>query len=321
VFTSASAGIAVSAAWYERPEEILRDAAIALQRAKAGTSRCEIFDAGMRNRADARLQMETDLRQAIEDRALEVHYQPIVAIGTGRIVAFEALARWRHPQRGLVSPVDFIPVAEDTGMILPLGRLMLAESCRQMAAWCRRFGTDAPGVVCVNVSSRQFADEDLAGQIAAILRETRLEPSRLKLEITESAFLGDILAAQVTLSRVQSMGIEWSLDDFGTGYSSLSYLHRLKVDTVKVDRSFVSRIGGDDNGSEMVRAIVSLAHSLGMDVVAEGVETAGQLEQLRSLGCEHAQGFFFSKAVDAAAAGQLIASQPWRRAPSAALTG
>jgi diguanylate cyclase (GGDEF)-like protein/PAS domain S-box-containing protein len=312
VFTSASAGIAISATGYERPEEILRDASIALQRAKSGGSRCEIFDAAMRSRAEADLQMETDLRQAIEDQAFEVHYQPIVAFATGHIAGFESLVRWKHPTRGLVGPMDFIPLAEETGMILPIGRFMLEASCRQMVEWHVRFGADAPVVICVNVSSRQFEDVDLAGQIEAILRESGLDPSRLKLEITESAFLGDIPAAQDTLSRVQAMGIEWSLDDFGTGYSSLSHLHQLKVDTVKVDRSFVSRIGGEASGSEMVRAIVELAHNLGMNVVAEGVETLEQFEYLRALGCELAQGFYFSEPVNAASAGGLIALQPWR---------
>jgi EAL domain-containing protein (putative c-di-GMP-specific phosphodiesterase class I) len=181
-----------------------------------------------------------------------------------------------------------------------------------MVAWQRQFGAAAPGVVCVNVSSRQFADIELSSHIESILQETGMEPARLKLEITESAFLGDVLAAQFTLRRVQAMGIQWSLDDFGTGYSSLAYLHRLKVDTVKVDRSFVNRIGGEEGGSEMVRAIVALAHNLEMDVVAEGVETLHQLEHLRSLGCEMAQGYFFSKPVPAAEAGRLVSAQPWR---------
>jgi EAL domain-containing protein (putative c-di-GMP-specific phosphodiesterase class I) len=193
-----------------------------------------------------------------------------------------------------------------------MGRLALTESCRQMAAWQRRFGARAPAFICVNVSSRQFADAELAAQIEAILQDTGLSPAKLKLEITESAFLGDVTGAQVTLRRLQSMGVAWSLDDFGTGYSSLSYLQRLHVDTVKIDRSFVSRMGLERNGSEMVGAIVALAHNLGMDIVAEGVETLEQLAQLQALECEFAQGFYFSKAVDAAAAEALIASQPWR---------
>ena len=249
VFTSASVGIAVSTTGYERPEQILRDAAIALHRAKAAEpTHCELFDSAMRDRAVARLQLETDLRHAIEHRAFEIHYQPIVSLATGAIAGFEALMRWRHPVRGPVSPAEFIPIAEDTGMILQIGRLTLTESCRQMVAWQRRFGPAACSFVCVNVSSKQFADTELAGQIEAILKQTGLSPSRLKLEITESAFLGNLTGAQVTLRRLQSMGVEWSLDDFGTGYSSLSYLHKLQVDTVKVDRSFVSRIGLEHKG-------------------------------------------------------------------------
>jgi diguanylate cyclase (GGDEF)-like protein/PAS domain S-box-containing protein len=312
VFTSASAGVAVSSTGYTRPEEILRDASIALQRAKTQRSRCEIFDAEMRSRAESRFQMETELRQAIDMGAFEVHYQPIVEIESGCIVGVEALARWQHPERGLVGADEFIAIAEDTAMIFPLGRLILEASCRQMIAWRRQFGEAAPSVVCVNVSSRQFADVELSSHIEDTLRDTGLEPSRLKLEITESAFLGDLQAAQYTLRRMQAMGIKWSLDDFGTGYSSLSHLHRLKVDTVKIDRSFVSRIAARDNGSEIVRAIVALAHNLGMDVVAEGVENVPQLEYLATLGCEHAQGYFFSRPVSAADAGTLIAAQPWR---------
>jgi EAL domain-containing protein (putative c-di-GMP-specific phosphodiesterase class I) len=191
-------------------------------------------------------------------------------------------------------------------MILQIGRLVLTEACRQMAEWQCRFGPAAPGIMCVNVSNRQFADPGLSNQIEAILQETGLDPVRLELEITESAFLGDLAAAQVTLSRGRALGIAWSLDDFGTGYSSLSHLHRLKVGTVKVDRAFVSRLGLEEGGTEMVRAIVALAHSLGMDVVAEGVETAEQLEHLHRLGCEYAQGYYFAEPLDKGAASALI---------------
>jgi diguanylate cyclase (GGDEF)-like protein/PAS domain S-box-containing protein len=311
VFVTASAGITVSSSGYKDPEDVLRDAAIALHRAKAGSAtRCELFDVGMRDRAVSRLRVETDMRQAIERGAFEVFYQPIVAVRGGKLAGFEALVRWRHPTQGLIDPSDFIPIAEDTEMIVLIGRQVLTQSCRQMALWQRRFGPAAPRVMCVNVSSKQFADADLVGQVEAVLAESGLAPSSLKLEITESAFLGDIRAAQVTLRRLRSIGVAWSLDDFGTGYSSLSYLHRLHVDTVKVDRSFVSRIGVDD-GSEMVRAIAAIAHSMGMDVVAEGVETVEQLEGLRAIGCEYAQGFYFSRAVDVSAATELIVSSPW----------
>jgi EAL domain-containing protein (putative c-di-GMP-specific phosphodiesterase class I) len=187
-----------------------------------------------------------------------------------------------------------------------------------MVAWQHQFGPDAPRVICVNVSGRQLAHVDLADDVEAILQKTGLETSSLKLEITESAYIGDVRAAETTLKRLQSIGVEWSIDDFGTGYSSLSYLHRLQADTVKVDRSFVGRIGAEDNGSEMVCAIVSLAQNLGMDVVAEGVETAEQLSQLEALGCEFVQGFYFSRPVDVAAADCMIASQPWRESGGAA---
>ena len=311
VFLSARTGIAVSTTGYEQPDEILRDAITALNRAKTGPSPYEIFDPAMRARAISRLHVETDLRQAIERRSFEVHYQPIVSLATGRITAFEALLRWRHPVRGLINPSEFIPVAEDTGMILDIGRLALAESCRQMAAWQTRFGPAAPSVMCANVSSRQLANGHLVEEIAAILAHTGLAPSSLKLEITETAFISDVPRAHAIMNRARAMGVEWSLDDFGTGYSSLSYLHQLRVNTIKIDRSFVGLLGADNTVSKMVRAIVALAHNLGIDVVAEGVETAEQHAALLHLGCEFAQGFYFSKPVDASAADGLIAAQPW----------
>jgi diguanylate cyclase (GGDEF)-like protein/PAS domain S-box-containing protein len=313
VYTTATVGIAVSGPAYTDAEEILRDAATALHRAKAHSNTpYELFDPAMRARAVSQLQLETDLRIAIVERAFAVHYQPIVCLQTGTIAGLEALVRWRHPTRGLVSPAEFIPVAEHTGMLLDIGRLVLAESCRQMVAWQQRFGSDAPRVVCVNVSCRQFAQTDLIAAIQSILKETGLASSCLHLEITESAFIGDIRAAHTTLNRLQSLGIEWSIDDFGTGYSSLSYLHKLQAGTVKIDRSFVSRLGHEERGAEMVSAIVGLAHNFGMDVVAEGVETAEQLACVRRLGCDYAQGFYFSMAVEAAAVEPLIGAQPWR---------
>jgi diguanylate cyclase (GGDEF)-like protein/PAS domain S-box-containing protein len=315
LFTSATVGIAVSATRYNTPEEILRDATTALHRAqREAAGRCELFDPAMRDRAVARLRLETDLRNGVDDNAFVVHYQPIIALASGRIEGFEALARWHHPTRGIVPPLEFIEVAEDTGMIFAIGRLVLTQACRQMQAWQRQFGPLAPGVMCVNVSSRQFADSNLASDVEAILRETGLHPSKLKLEITESAFIPDVGAAQVTLNRLQALGVGWSIDDFGTGYSSLNHLHQLRVNTVKIDRSFVSRIGADEHGAEMVRVIVALAHTLSMDVVAEGVESEEQFGHLRALGCEYMQGFHFSKPVDVRTAGRLIASQPWHLA-------
>jgi diguanylate cyclase (GGDEF)-like protein/PAS domain S-box-containing protein len=312
VFTSAAAGIAVSSTGYTRADDILRDAATALQRAKAaGPSACEIFDPGMRERALARLSAETDLRRALETGAFALFYQPIVRLATGEITGFEALVRWLHPVRGIIGAAEFVPLAEETGMILDIGRLTLFESTRQMSAWKAAFHGAAPRFMAVNVSSMQFADGTLLDDIRRALDQSGLDASSLELEITESAFIGDIDAAQATLRGAQALGIAWSLDDFGTGYSSLSYLHRLQVDTVKIDRSFVSRVTQKGSGAEMVRAIVGMAHNLGMSVVAEGVETLEQLDQLRALGCDSAQGFYFSHPVEAEAAGRLFALQPW----------
>jgi diguanylate cyclase (GGDEF)-like protein/PAS domain S-box-containing protein len=315
LFASARIGIAVSTTGYVKAEEILRDATIALNRASASSSvPYEIFDPEMRQKAMTRLTVETDLRHAIDNRNFEVHYQPIISLQSGRIAGFEALVRWRHPVRGLVQPNDFIGIAEDTGMIVDIDRLTMRESCRQMATWMSDYGAAAPDVMCANVSSKQLADKELMTQIASTLDITGLMPGCLKLEITENAFIGDVPGAQHLLDRARALGVAWSLDDFGTGYSSLSFLHRLQVNTVKVDRSFVSAIGGPNGtGLAMVRAIVGLAHALGMDVVAEGVETAEQAAELRALGCEFAQGFFFSRAVDNRAAGRLIEAQPWQR--------
>jgi diguanylate cyclase (GGDEF)-like protein/PAS domain S-box-containing protein len=319
IFTSAAVGITLSTTGYERAEEALHDAAIALQRAKArGGRSCELFDPIMRERAVTRLQIETDLRQAIDRQAFTVVYQPIVSLRSGVIVGFESLARWPHPARGLLAPDAFISIAEATGLIGHIGHQVLEQSCRQMLDWQRRFGPGAPALMCVNVSGSQIARPELADEIARVLADTGLPPASLKLEITESAFIADVEAAEATLARVRAMGVEWSVDDFGTGYSSLSYLHRLQAHTVKIDRSFVSRIGVDDKGTGMVRAIVALAANLGMDVVAEGVETHEQCAALRALGCDLAQGFLFSKPVEAEAAQELIRLQPWKAANATA---
>jgi diguanylate cyclase (GGDEF)-like protein/PAS domain S-box-containing protein len=312
VFTSASVGIAVSKSGYERPEDVLRDAVTALHRAKAGGSAsCEIFDPAMRSEAIGRLRVETELRRAIEHEGFDLHYQPVVAVDGGAIVGFEALMRWGRPSPGMSGPAEFIPVAESTGLIVHMGRLALVESCRQMAAWQERFGAAAPRFVSVNVSSRQFATVDFAAEIEAVLDMTGLKPAHLKLEITESAFIDDLDAAREMVERLRVLGVGCSLDDFGTGFSSLSYLHQLMVETLKVDRAFVNRVGRGQGGAEMLHAIVSLGHSLGMEVVAEGVETAEQLTHLHALRCEYAQGFYFSAPVTAAAAERLVERRPW----------
>jgi diguanylate cyclase (GGDEF)-like protein/PAS domain S-box-containing protein len=309
-FTSASIGIALSATGYERPEDILRDADTAMYKAKAqGKARHAMFDTGMHERAVVLLRMEADLRRAIERSELRVHYQPIVSLSTGRIAGVEALARWQHPTRGLVSPAEFIPMAEETGLILPIGRWVLGEACRQMVLWRDAFGVSYPLEVAVNLSGRQLALPDVVGQIGDVLRETGLEPSRLRLEITESVVMERPEMVSTMLQELRRIGVKLSIDDFGTGYSSLAYLQRFPADTLKIDRSFVSPMGSRGENSEIARTIVTIGHNLGMRVVAEGVETAEQMAQLRGLSCEGAQGFFISKPLTSEDAGALIGAR------------
>jgi diguanylate cyclase (GGDEF)-like protein/PAS domain S-box-containing protein len=307
VFTTVSIGIAVSATGYDRPQDLLRDADTAMYRAKAlGKARYELFDTAMRDVAMASLQLETDLRRAIERQEFRNFYQPIVSLETGRIAGFEALVRWQHPERGLVSPAGFILVAEESGMIVSIGHWVLREACRQMKAWQAKFPITTSWMISVNLSTKQFKQPDLVEQIEHVLRDTGLEGSSLKLEITESLIMDNVDSATAMLSQLKALGIQLSMDDFGTGYSSLSYLHQFPMHTLKVDRSFVSRMGQHGQSTDIARTIVMLAHQLGLDVVAEGVETAEQLAQLQSLGCEYAQGYFFSAPVDSVKAEGLI---------------
>ncbi|MBK8179079.1 MAG: EAL domain-containing protein [Planctomycetes bacterium] len=310
-FTSASIGIALSATGYERPEDILRDADTAMYKAKSqGKARHAMFDTGMHERAVVLLRMEADLRRAIERSELRVHYQPIVSLSTGRIAGVEALARWQHPTRGLVSPAEFIPMAEETGLILPIGRWVLAEACRQMVLWRDAFGVSYPLEVAVNLSGRQLALPDVVGEIREALRDTGLEPGRLRLEITESVVMERPEMVSHMLQELRTLGVKLSIDDFGTGYSSLAYLQRFPADTLKIDRSFVSPMGVRGENSEIARTIVTIGHNLGMRVVAEGVETAEQMEQLRGLSCEGAQGYFISRPLTSEDAGTLIGARP-----------
>ena len=307
VFTTASVGIAVGAAG-ATPESLLRDADTAMYRAKSqGRARCEVFDPTMHTTALARLQLETDLRGALERDEFELAYQPLVSLADGRIAGFEALARWRHPERGLLQPSEFISVAEETGLIVALGRWVLREACRQTREWNRRYG--AALSVNVNLSPRQFVDGGLAREVAAALCDTELSAGFLKLEITESLLMGEAGPVASTLDELRALGVELCIDDFGTGYSSLSYLHRFPIDTLKIDRSFVSRLNADGGSDQIVRTILVLAQTLKMRAVAEGVETPEQAEQLRAMGCEYAQGFRFSPPLPGDDAGALI----WRQ--------
>ncbi len=329
VFTTASIGIALSKTSDRQPEDLLRDADIAMYRAKAlGRARHEVFDMTMHTRAVALLQLETDLRQAVNRQEFLLHYQPIVSLSTGQITGFEALVRWQHPARGLVSPLEFIPVAEETGLIVPIGWWVLREACRQMREWQKQFGNGSsvrgngkeshplpipnsqlPLTISVNLSSKQFTQPHLALEIHQILQETGLDAGSLRLEITESAVMENAEAAIATLLQLKKLGVQIYIDDFGTGYSSLSYLHRFPIDTLKIDRSFVGRMSSDNENWEIVRTIVTLAHNLGLDVVAEGVETAEQLAQLRTLQCEYGQGYFFSRPLDVAAVETFMAAE------------
>jgi diguanylate cyclase (GGDEF)-like protein len=285
--TSASIGIALGSA---SGGDLLRAADTAMYRAKEnGKGRYEVFREAMHDRALEQLRLENDLRAVLEREELAVHYQPKVSLRTGKVVGLEALLRWRNPEYGLLSPGDFMPLAEQTGLIVPIGRWVLLETCRQVRAWQE---IHPPLMACVNLSVRQLRQTDF---VAEILDETGLDPGSLVLEITEDAVMEDAQSAIGTPKRLKSSGTKLSIDDFGTGYSSLSYLRRLPVDYLKIDRSFVERLGEDRRNAEIVSGTITLAHTLGLEAVAEGVENAVQLERLREMGCDLAQGNHFSR--------------------------
>ena len=312
VFVTVSIGIAVSATGARESEDLLRDADTAMYRAKSqGRGRHEVFDQDMRTTALEQLRLETDLRHAIERRELRLVYQPILSFPDERIIGFEALARWRHPQRGLVMPEEFIPVAEETGLILPIGRWVLEEACRQLRRWQLEFPAVEPLTVSVNLSPRQFNHPDLVAQVAA-------RPRRLRARTTASSssrsprrvFMADPDPAIGVLERLRAMGVQVCVDDFGTGYSSLAYLSHFKIDTLKIDRSFVSRIDREHRQGELVGAIINMARELKIGVVAEGVETAGQLALLKTMSCPFMQGFCFGKPVTPRLASALLRRRP-----------
>jgi diguanylate cyclase (GGDEF)-like protein/PAS domain S-box-containing protein len=311
VFTSVSVGIALSNSTYEQPEDMLRDADTAMYRAKSlGKARYEVFDADMRASVMARLQLETDLRGALERSEFRNYYQPIVCLGSGRIVGFEALLRWEHPTRGLLGPDEFILVAEETGLIRELGWWNLREACRQMVVWRANSNDHRDLTISVNLSAKQFLQRNLVGDIGKLLGELNLPPEALKLEITESAVMGDPSAAVEMLENIKSLGIRLAIDDFGTGYSSLSYLHRFPLDTLKIDRSFIADMHEDGDGMEIARTILPMANNLHLDVVAEGVETIEQVALLKKLHCKYGQGFYFSRPLSADGTMALLAQEP-----------
>ena len=309
VFVSVSVGIAVTQDPDQRPEALLRDADAAMYLAKdRGRARFELFDEAMRDESTERLLLESALRRAPERGELRALYQPIVRLTDGSMVAAEALVRWEHPERGLLEASQFVPLAEETGIIVPVGAWMLDEACREAASWS---GNGDAAAVSVNLSARQLSRPDLVDAVDRALRESGLNPDRLWLEITESVLMEDPDAAVNALERLRALGVHLSVDDFGTGYSSLAYLRRFPVDALKVDRSFVAGLGRDPEDSAIVEAVVSMAHSLGLSVIAEGVETDEQLARLRDLGCELAQGFYFAAPVPSSALDPLSARARW----------
>jgi len=292
VFCTMSVGVGLGAD-ASSVEDLLRDADTALHRAKTqGAGRLEIFNAGMRRRAVARLELELDLHRAIHNREFEVHYQPKISLFDNRVTGFEALVRWRHPRLGLLYPADFISIAEQTGLIVPLGMWVFEQAARQMVRWQQLFPRTPSLAMSVNLSCRQFLDPNLISDIRRVLSETGAEAHTLRLELTESVLIDDTDGALRILEQLKGLGLGLKMDDFGTGYSSLNYLSRLPFDSLKIDRSFVSQVNEGSN-RDVVRTVVQLADTLGMTVVAEGVETQEQLEALRALGCEYAQGYYF----------------------------
>ena len=328
VYTSASIGIALAMPSYAKPEEILRDADLAMYRAKAsgGGVRYMLFDKDMHERVIRQLNLETDLRRAVEQAEFAVFYQPIVSMRDGRVSGFEALLRWHHPTRGLVMPGEFITTIEETGLIVPVGWFVLEQACRDLSRWQRKFPADAPLTVSVNTSGRFFLIEDMPQKLGEILERADLDPQCLRLEVTENVMLDHDRFALARLHSLREMGIELHVDDFGTGYSSLSYLQRYQYDSLKIDRSFVQTMSDKVDSSAIVEAIVSLGATLGMSVIAEGVEKPEQVTRLRVLNCPEAQGFWFAPPMPASEVESYLErgshqSLPWVVAGDRSVTG
>lgn len=310
VFATASIGIALSVTEYLLPGEILRDADIAMYRAKQLKTRYEIFNTTIHARAVARLQMETELRRAVERQEFLVYYQPLVSLLTGRLSGFEALVRWQHPQQGILAPAKFIVLAEETGLLNPIDQWVLREACRQMQQWQEEIPTIPPLLISTNMGNKLFSQPNLIQQISQVLTDTGLDALSLKLEITENVLAENDESTIATLLQIKALGVQLSIDDFGTGYSSLSRLHHFPIDELKIDRSFISKIGAGKGNLAITETILTLAKKLGVSEIAEGIETAEQLAYLRELNCAYGQGYFFSKPLTSQAAESLIIAKP-----------
>jgi PAS domain S-box-containing protein len=298
IVISASIGIAASTSPHTHAEDLLRDADIAMYRAKrAGKARCEVSDPAMHASAVKRLSLETDLRKALDQGEFRVFYQPIVSLQTGKITGFEALTRWQRPE-GILPPIAFIAVAEETGLIIPMNRQLLREACQHLRAWQSEFPCNPPLTMSVNITSKEFAQPDLVSEIRKSLDQTGVDPGCLQLEIIETIAMGDAEKSGHVLAQLKALGVRLSIDDFGTGYSSLSRLRRIPVDTLKIDRAFIMNMDSDPENREIVRAIIMLAHNLGLKVIAEGTETEEHINLLKQLNCEMAQGYLYSRPVD-----------------------
>jgi EAL domain-containing protein (putative c-di-GMP-specific phosphodiesterase class I) len=309
VFVTTSIGIALSDAptdTPETPETLLRNADAAMYRAKdMGRDRTELFDTHTHHSAVTNLRVGNELHRAIERGEMRVFYQPMVQISTGRLAGFEALIRWEHPERGLVSPMEFVPLAEETGLIVPLGSWALEQACRQLVHWRQASPENAHLTMSVNLSPRQLLEPGLPGEVARVLHETGVTPDAMWLEITESTLMRDAESAVGALTALRGLGVHLSVDDFGSGYSSLAYLQQLPVEALKIDRTFVDKVAADDGSGAIVEAVVSLARALGLRTVAEGIETGQQLRRVRATGVDLGQGYLFGRPQPADTFGDL----------------
>jgi len=315
LYITASIGVVVSVADYLYPEEVLRDADIAMYQAKAqGKARFEVFDIQMRSHVFSRLEMEQELRAALEDREFQIYYQPILSMKSDQLVRFEALIRWAHPTRGVLLPGEFLPIAEESGLILPIEKWILNEACAQLKKWHEKYPSLQNVSVNVNVSNKLFSQLNFVEEVVKALQTNSLKAEALKLEITENVLIRNYAAANEVFTKLRNLGVQLEIDDFGSGYSALGYLQHFPISAIKIDKSFIDEIGKNPRGIELIRAIISMARELGMEAIAEGIETSEQLKQLKSLACNLGQGFFLSKPLDKASAEQML--EKYEREPT-----